>query len=277
MKLKQMSSVVKKVNRRPILATSSDSTSSEDEDTSERSRLPMDLRNNRNPDNPSANGSSNLVPSTSTGTNQASSLTSGVGASSNPSLNFIPGASSGTNQLLNCTPSTSSLQSVAGNGMSGVRNFVMELEQLLMTVLLSEMESSNSDQPNTNTNEPNCPTPSTSSAAIQSTSQNDGILRSSPVSMNLLLAQRGLIRPSAVNGNSVFRRALQMYETESTETRSDDLNQGRTQTSSYNRTLPRRRLYRVSAFMPTRVNYNRNSMRHRRGSSQRTGNRTTLC
>lgn len=266
MKLKQMSSVVKKANRRPILATSSDSTSSEDEDTSERSRLPMDLRNSRNPDNPNVHGSSNLVPNTSMDTNQSPSLTSGIGGSSNQSSNFIPSASSGT----------TSIQSVAGSGMSGVRNFVMELEQLLMTVLLSEMEGSNSDQTNTNTNETNCPTPSTSSASVPSSSQNDGISRSSPVSMNLLLGQRGLIRPSAVNGNSVFRRALQMYENESNETRSDDQNQSRTQASTYNRTLPRRRLYRVSAFMPTRVNYNRNSMRHRRGSSQRTGNRSAL-
>lgn len=272
MKLKQMSSVAKKMNRRPILATSSDSTSSEDENTAERSRLP----NGRNPDNSSVPSSSNFVSDTST--NIFENVTPAASTSSNQSSTFISSDSFAVNQSLNCPPSTSTNQTLGGTAMSGVRSFVMELERLLMTVLLTEMEGSNNDQSNTNSNATNGSTSSTSSSSMSTAPQNEESARSSSIPVNVLLPQGGFIRPSVVStSNSIFRRVIQLYGPDSSRSRNgEDQNQGRIQTSAFNRTLPRRRLYRVSAFTPTRVNYNRNSARHRRGSSMRAGNKAML-
>lgn len=253
MKFRQMCPIFnKKPNRRPVLDTSSDSSSSDDERTALRSR--MDLKNTTNQNTSSTNEPEPECVHT---------------ASSNPP---------------NPTPSSSTSTS----NISGVRNFIMELEQLLMTVLLTEIEG-NDSQNSANNNSPinlsNTP-PVTNNQEEQA----DPSFRSSPVSMSANRDQ-DLIRPNAVTlGNSIFRRLIQRHENQdqsesrtsnSDEPRSSSGSNGiysRTSSPIYNRAYPRRRLpaHRISAFMPTRVNYNRSSMRYRRGSSLRLGTRLSL-
>ncbi|XP_063903368.1 uncharacterized protein LOC135122847 [Zophobas morio] len=272
LKFRQMCpTFMKKPNRRPVLDTSSDSSSSDDERSGLRPRLCNDPKNQ----NQNRNTSNDTEPDcvhTASGSNTALASSSSALASTSTNLTNI----------------------------SGVRNFIMELEQLLMTILLTEVESSE-NQTSINPAEPNVSTASNNSPVNLSTSSpaagpsieeqtNNSDLRSSPISMSANRDQ-DLIRPNAVTvENSMFRRLLQRHE-EQSESRtgtsnSDDASRSspvgsssgihsRTSSPIYSRAYPRRRLpaHRISAFMPTRVNYNRSSLRCRRGSPFRIGSR----
>ncbi|RZC40758.1 uncharacterized protein BDFB_003480 [Asbolus verrucosus] len=270
-----------KLIRRPVLDTSSDSTSSdEDERSALRARLRRDFKkftshhknNTVDPEPECAHTSGN------------NATTSNVA----PSTHTAPSTSNSTTNI------------------SGVRNFIMELEQLLMTVLLTEIEgndSQNNSANSTNANTPRADNNSPASAANslpttshnQEESVNDSGPRSSPVYMSASRDQ-DLIRPSAVTlGDSTFQRLIQRHEnSEQTDSRAHTSNSdepsrsspgasnsnvhSRTSSPIYSRTYPRRRLsaHRISAFMPTRVNYNRTSMRYRRGTSFRLDNRILI-
>ncbi|XP_044267364.1 uncharacterized protein LOC123013094 [Tribolium madens] len=271
MKFRQMCpTFIKKPNRRPVLDTSSDSSSSDDEHGGTlRSRMPIDLTTN------TTNQNRNTC---TTNQNDREPECVHTASSSNPPSN----------------PSTSSSNT---SNISGVRSFIMELEQLLMTILLTEIESNesqNSASVSNNNNSPinlsNTP-PATSNQDEQVDNSN---VRSSPVSMSATRDQ-DLIRPNAVPlGFGTFRRLIQRHENQDqSESRTPTSNSdepsrsspgssngiySRTSSPIYNRTYPRRRLpaHRISAFMPTRVNYNRIPMRYRRGSSFRLGSRLSV-
>jgi hypothetical protein len=233
---------LKKPNRRPVLDTSSDSSSSDDERSAQSSRS-----NDPEPECAHTVSSNNPVASLSNATSAITSSTSNI---------------------------------------SGVRNFIMELEQLLMTVLLTEIEGNDNQtstsanvNPAANTSTPNNNSPTnflSSAASIQDEQSNSSTFRSSPIFMSATRDQ-DLIRPSAVTlGNG--RTATSTDEPPQSSPSGSSTIHSRTSSPIYSRTYPRRRLlaHRISAFMPTRVNYNRTPMRYRRGTSFRLGTRLAM-